>query len=199
MGAKRDRVGGMGRRIQLPLLATAIATLAVSGCTPCGEQPACKYADLLAACVSDAGGKCARSGTTDVLPGSELDASAVQTQASMVELTAVNLDMNSSINVPVSASAAIRAKLPLLDIVVPIYGQANQLSVLVDGQPWESCVSQMLGNLGEGATSTEEWKCPCPAGAKSVELRTLDAVVASATIQLTEATCTGEQNVVCGG
>ncbi len=181
------------------LIATALATLAVSGCTPCGEQPACRYADLLAACVSDAGGGCALSGTTSVLPGGGvLDASAVQTQASGVELTGVKLDMNSSISVPVAASAAIRAKLPLLDIVIPIYGQANQVSVLVDGQPWESCVPQMLGDLGEGATSTEEWKCPCPAGANSVELRTLDAVVAWATIQLTEATCTGEQDVVCG-
>jgi hypothetical protein len=111
--------------------------------------------------------RCAHSGTILVSPGTDLaDASAVQTQAPTVGLTSVQLDKNSSITVPVMESAAIRAKLPLLDIVIPIYGQADQVSVLVDGQPWDSCAPPMLGNLGAGATGTEEWKCACTAGAE---------------------------------
>jgi hypothetical protein len=126
------------------------------------------------------------------------DASAILTIDSASSSDSVALDQNSSITVPVVASAALRAKLPLLDIVVPIYGQANQVSVLVDGQPWDSCAPQTLGNMGDGPTITEEWKCPCPAGIRSIELSTLDASVVEATIQLTEETCTGEQDVVCG-
>lgn len=176
------------------LLATALPTLAVSGCTPCGEQPACKFADLLAACDSDAG--CAVTGTGGVAYGSDpQDASAFLTTSSS---DGVLLHPNSSITVPVAESAAVLAKLPLLDIVVPIYGQANQVRVLVDGQPWDSCVPQTLANTGSGATTAEEWKCPCPADIRSVELWTLDASVVQATIQLTEETCTGEQNVICG-
>src|ERR1700685_1410018 len=113
------------------ILLAALPALAASGCTPCGKQPACKFADLLAACDSDAG--CAQIGNAFIGYGTDpQNASAVLTMGSASSSDFALLHQNSSITVPVMPSAAVLAKLPLLDIVVPIYGQANQLSVLVD-------------------------------------------------------------------
>ncbi len=130
-----------------------------------------------------------------VLPGANPpDAGALQTMGSNVSMTLVSMFQNDSIEVPFAESAATIAALPILDIQVlgVVFGSADQVSVLINGQPWIGCEPQHFNG------TSEEWKCPLPAGTQTLGLRTQAAGFEAATIALTEATCTGHQYVVCG-
>jgi hypothetical protein len=178
--------------ISLPL---ALLFLGAGACgPPCGDQPACKFVDLLTECLSAP--DCPVSGAgVKVLPGANPpDAGALQTMGSNVSMTLVSMFQNDSIEVPFAESAATIAALPILDIQVlgVVFGSADQVSVLINGQPWIGCEPQHFNG------TSEEWKCPLPAGTQTLGLRTQAAGFEAATIALTEATCTGHQYVVCG-
>lgn len=62
------------------LLAMTLRPLLTSGCGACAEEPACQFADLLAACASTVG--CALTRAAKLEPGSDLQNPPVQTMAS---------------------------------------------------------------------------------------------------------------------
>jgi len=140
------------------LLAMTLRPLLTSGCGACAEEPACQFADLLAACASTVG--CALTRAAKLEPGSDLQNPPVQTMASWFAApTSVALPPNSSVTVPVVEAAATLTTLPLLDINVGFAsGEADQVSVFVDRQSWSACVPSIA--TAEGGPSSEEWKCP---------------------------------------